>query len=111
MGEWGASHGAARPANTIALRMNSGSTNAGFDSTRPRNLAYLRPRRKTGKSGLVPDPGVEVGIENIDQQVDDQKQSSKKQHHTLRHRIVAKSDRLDGQAAEARPTEYRLGND
>src|SRR2546422_635360 len=54
---------------------------------------------------------VEVGVDHVDEEVDEDKRRREEEHRRLHHRIVAVVDRLDRQAADTRPGEDRLGDD
>src|SRR5919108_5846419 len=64
----------------------------------------------TAMSG-EPDPRVDHRVEEVDQQVDEDEGRGHDQHAAADERVVARVDRLDGEAAEPRPGEDRFGED
>src|ERR687893_2334532 len=60
---------------------------------------------------LVPHPGVENRVEDIDQEVHQHEQRRPEEDHTLDHGVVPAVYRLVGDLADSRPGEDRLRND
>src|SRR5918997_3390191 len=60
---------------------------------------------------LVPHPGVENRVEDIDQEVHQHEQRCPVEDHTLDHGVVPAVYRLVGDLADPWPGEDRLGND
>jgi hypothetical protein len=52
-----------------------------------------------------------VGVEDVDQQVDQDEAGRGEQHRALDHGVIALGDRLDHQPAEAGPGEDLLDHD
>ena len=61
------------------------------------------PRRISPESCAVPNSGIEIGVQDIHQQIGDDVHTTQAQHHCLHYRIIPVLHRLDDQQAEARP--------
>ncbi len=60
---------------------------------------------------MVPNSGVEVGVEQVDQQVVDQDESGKEEVDARDHRIVTEPQRRDEQRSQSGQVEQRLDDD
>src|SRR4030095_8322885 len=62
-------------------------------------------------SSGVPDPWIQEGVREIDDQVDDDERERRHEREALHLLIVARDDRVDAEGAEARHREQRLHDD
>src|SRR5207302_9871643 len=63
------------------------------------------------RSPSWPSPGVEDAVEQIDHEVDHDEDDRGEEDRALHDRVVTVVDGLDGEAADPRPGEDRLGDD
>src|SRR5215471_17175332 len=74
--------------------------------------ASARVRRvRLGARSARADARIEEAIDEIDEEVDRDEQQGRDEHGALHDRLAAVVDRLDREAADARPREHRLGDD
>src|SRR5215510_119071 len=112
-GLWGATNSAkiARKASTTRIRIGI----TGRPSTRKaaRRQATVSPAARLGAGALtlIADPRVDVGVEDVDDDVDDDDHGAAQHDRGLHHREVAERDALVEQAADARPREDGLDHD
>src|SRR2546422_2615033 len=108
----------------VAGSVRSAWTEGGLRQRRPGsapadNPFGLRPEDNPfGSAGVgsgypssQPNPRVEVGVEDVNDQIDEHEGGREEEDRRLHHRIVAVVDGLDRQSADARPGEDRLGDD
>src|SRR5215475_10703138 len=55
------------------------------------------------------DPRIEIGIDDVHEEVHDHERARQQEDGRLHDRVVAVEDRLHGEAADSRPREDRLG--
>src|SRR5687767_11947171 len=120
-GSRGASHGASAAAPSSAATSTRPTTASRFR----RNCRQARlpgaPSASRGAaaiatawlaiSALSGDARVERAVGEVHEEVDEDEGQREDQHRTLEKHVVAREDRLDHEAAEPRPGEYRLGED
>src|SRR5688572_27310980 len=63
------------------------------------------------KSLLITNPGIHDRIDGIGEEIDQDVTQRNREDAALQQRVIACINRLNRQAAEPRPGEYRLGND
>src|SRR5881628_109653 len=56
------------------------------------------------------DPRIEVAVQHVHEEVPNEVEGAQHEHAGLHDRIVPRRDRLEDQASDARPGEYRLGD-
>src|SRR5262245_34715214 len=119
VGEWGAMSGA-RSATSTSTTMIKNETHgrraralSGRDSVEASGAApKLAPIGSLTRAiSGEPDPRVEVGIEDVQAQVDAEHDDGLQQEHRLEQRVVAEDDRLVGKPPDARPREHGLRDD
>src|SRR5580765_1090705 len=101
MGSAGAITGAAS-----AARIKS-ATNTAPPTARPR----VRRARLAGACSARADARIEEAIDQVDAEVDHDEEHGGDEHGALHDGVVAVVDRLDGEPADTRPREDRLGDD
>src|SRR5712675_1632178 len=81
-------------------------------SRRPRfaGCAWI-PSSSVSSSVAMTNPGVENGVEQIDDEVHDDEAGSDQKHHALQDDEVARTDRTDQKPADSGQREHRLDND
>src|SRR5215210_2152130 len=80
--------------------------------TRPSSVSKWTVRSLTSSSPIsVPDPWVEEGIHDVDDQVRQDDRHRADQHGALHDRHVALLDGVERQPADARDVEHALGED
>src|SRR2546427_4505053 len=57
------------------------------------------------------DTGIDIRVEEVDEQVRQGEQRREGQHDALHHRVVASEDRVDQEQPKPRPAEHRFGED
>src|SRR3989441_2702508 len=113
-----------RPAQTESGLRKARPGSVGAGAVRPARseggLGEKRPGSDVARAGgsavgtavsSQSDPRVEVGVEQVHDQVDEHERGREEKDRRLHHRVVAVVDRLNRQAADARPGEDRLGDD
>src|SRR5215472_472446 len=100
MGSAGAISGAATAA-TIKSATNAAP---------PAASARVR-RARLGAGSARADARIEEAIDQVDAEVDHDEEHGRDERGALHDRVVAVVDRLDREAADARPGEHRLGHD
>src|SRR5712664_3648158 len=81
-------------------------------ATRRRVRRATRPPRavSAGAASAGTDTGIEEAIHQLDAEVEADEEHGRQEHHALHDRVVAVVDRVDGEPADARPREHRLGH-
>src|SRR5882757_3626821 len=104
--------------STMPARIEASTTNV-IQLAASQNRLPSRRVRLTGltiavsmpiSSTAIADPGIEYGIEHIDDEVHQYETAGDEQHHTLQDNQVARVKRADQQPAEPRQGENRLDN-
>src|SRR5262245_1608105 len=72
--------------------------------------AASQPGASVRSSSAVADAGVEPGIGDVDEEVDEQEDGGDQHDERLGERVVAARDRLDEQHAQAVQVEHLLGD-
>ena len=60
---------------------------------------------------VIADPGIQIGVTQIDQQIDQYKRSGEDHDGALDHGKIARFDAIDQQSAQTRPGKDGLGDD
>ena len=109
------------------------TTKSGDEDTAPRSAGLLRSRRRAASPhsprltrggrrpdaiGIaggghlgVPDPRIEDGVQDVDQEIHHEEDEGEDQDRVLDHEVVAVDDAIHDVAADAAPGEDRLGDD
>src|SRR5580765_3536116 len=96
------------PSRRLASSCADGSNR---DSDGPRSAATMATRTMAAPTLLIANPRIDQAVQKIGEQVHPDVRHGDEQDASLHERIVAKADRLNQQAADARPREDRLGDD
>src|SRR6185312_9023936 len=122
-------NGARRSSMSMSVGLGSGSTGAKIATTNmkiiqpiasqnsvpsrlPLRAGWLTASSATSSSSVaMANPGVENGVEQVDDEVHDDEAGANQQHHPLQDDEVAREDRADQQAADARQGKNRLDDD
>src|SRR5204862_536837 len=102
---------AAPRALAACTNSNSRADGSNRDSDGPRSAATMATRTMAAPTLLIANPRIDQAVQKIGDQVHGDVRHSDEQDASLHERIVAKADRLNQQAADARPREDRLGDD
>src|SRR5262249_32474786 len=117
LGSWGTIHGAeiaaatttattSVPASPVGLRSSASATRPGVVAA-----AAEPPSSMSAAGSVIADAGIDVGVGDVDQQVDGDEEDRHHQDDRLDERKVAGEDRLGAELADSRPSEHRLGDD
>src|SRR6059036_1711757 len=87
------------PATAARFRTTRWSVSA--QNPEPRGAAALA-------GSLIADAGIEEGIRDVRQEIDEHERRGDHQHRALHHRVVAGEDAFDDQPAEAGQGEHRF---
>src|SRR5215813_10805234 len=112
-GSYGASRGASTASSTKRPTITPPLMAARLFTIR-RRASLQKPGerlRVTRTSSAVADAGVEVGIGDVGEEIDEHEGRGDDQERTLHDGIVAREDAFDDQAADSRQREDRLGED
>src|SRR3954451_3051945 len=114
---------------SISVGLGSGSMSAKIAAANTSTIQPIaaqnsRPSRRPRLAGCawilsssvsssvaMTDPGVENGVEQIDDEVHDDEAGGDQQHHALQDDEVARRNRADQEPADPRQREYCLDND
>src|SRR5690625_1835246 len=110
-GGWSAISGAKSATSTRSTMIASPSTAMRLRRKRRTGGAVsrlVRAGRLTVTSAIA-DPGVQQGVGQVYQQVDEDEHHRDEQHRALDQRAVLSADRIDDEPADARPGEYGFG--
>src|SRR5882672_1290641 len=81
-------------------------------SLRPRFTGWARISSSSASSSVaMADPGVEDGVEQIDDEVHDHEARGDQKHHALQNDEIARRNRADQEPADSRQREDCLDND
>src|SRR5690242_5078736 len=109
-GSYGVRKGAKIAMNTVMTRMSSGTQ--GTRAVTIRDQAVLRGWSVSARLALVTtNPRINVGIEDVDQNVERDDQRAVDQHDCLEQGVVAIDDGIVGQAPDAWPGKDCLDDD
>src|SRR5215510_2835175 len=114
-GSYGATSGAARAtriASSITAAPNGASRAPAarrktFQRTAVKGAGLPRPGRRSARS----DSGIDPAIEHVDHEIADDEAHRDQQHDALHQGVVARKDRVDHEATDARQREDVFGDD